>query len=304
MKKFLIALFSSIIVAVAVCSAYLSIYPQKLEEKPVYDTTIKLLDFNIRTSAANDKQNSWYYRKDAFLSTVKSYGADLMGFQEVCGDQYDALIETFGAEYGYFGYYRSIGTQFEVGSVPYEILRVTDEANPIFYRKERFDLIEQKCFWLNEDPEVADFGWDADCVRLCTIVVLYDKYAEQTVIYANTHLDHRGKEARKEGVKLIKRKLAEYDCAQKIVTGDFNVFEGNEVYKLMSPEFSDVKYLAADSDEGTTFASYTDEITGKPIDFTFVSGGLSAKKYKIIRDRVAEQAISDHYGLYSELIYA
>ena len=75
------------------------------------------------------------------------------------------------------------------------------EYAPLFYRRDRFNVQEQGYFWLSETPDVVgSFGWDADCVRIATWAKLYDRTQNHTLLFLNTHFDHRGMTAQQAAV--------------------------------------------------------------------------------------------------------
>lgn len=42
------------------------------------------------------------------------------------------------------------------------------EHAAVFYKKERFEMMDSGNFWLSETPEKPSFGWDAQCRRICS----------------------------------------------------------------------------------------------------------------------------------------
>ena len=83
---------------------------------------------------------------DAILSTGEP---DIMGFQEVLHNQLLDLSRLFGEGYGYVGVGRDDGNE-------------AGEYSPVFWSKERFDLVRWKTVWLSPTPEVpGSKGWDA-----------------------------------------------------------------------------------------------------------------------------------------------
>src|SRR3546814_15427461 len=49
------------------------------------------------------------------------------------------------------------------------------EYSAIFYKKDRFRLLDHDTFWLSETPEVPSKGWDAALNSICTWGKLRDK---------------------------------------------------------------------------------------------------------------------------------
>ena len=86
-------------------------------------------------------------------------------------------------------------------------------------------MLEWGNFWLSSTPDIPSIGWDAACTRTATWALLKDKKTKEKFYYVNTHLDHVGKVARKEGLKLILEKIQKInlDNFPLILTGDFNM---------------------------------------------------------------------------------
>mgnify|MGYP003309498466 CR=1 FL=1 len=88
-----------------------------------------------------------------------------------------------------------------------------------------------------------------------------------------------------------------------VMTGDFNAYEDSSVYAVARESFNDTKYIAENSDEGPTFTKYgTKEDNGRgAIDFIFVSEGITAENYKIIRNTVKGIYPSDHFPIVADI---
>ena len=103
-------------------------------------------------------------------------------------------------------------------------------------------------------------------------------------------MDHRGVEARKESAKLVLRKIQEMVKKDEIVifTGDFNVDQHNESYKLLeasdilkdSYEAAEVKY----ANTGTFNAFKPNLKTNSRIDHIFVSPSVKVLRYGVLTD--------------------
>ncbi len=182
---------------------------------------IKVMSFNIIYGAAKDGTNSWEYRKELVLQTIKVFDPDLLGMQEVLDYQGEYLRTNLTA-YAFYGIGREDGKQ-------------KGEFVPVLFKTNRFDLIKSGHFWLSETPDVAGSkSWDSALPRVFTWVLLKDKFANRELIYANTHLDHLGKTARAESAKLIRKRMAEFvEKYPLILTGDFNATEDTDTYKYL-----------------------------------------------------------------------
>ncbi len=159
--------------------------------------TVKLMSFNIRMSSMPevDGDNAWENRKNAVVKMLQSEDPDVFGVQEMLPDQQKYLRGEL-PEYDMVGVGRDDGMN-------------EGECMGIFYKKNRFELLNNGTFWLSETPEVPSLGWDAACKRTVTYVQLKDRKSGKKFFYFNTHLDHVGMIARQESVKLIVEKIRE-----------------------------------------------------------------------------------------------
>lgn len=57
------------------------------------------------------------------------------------------------------------------------------EYAAIFYNKERIELLENGDFWLAEQTDSPQKGWDAACIRICTWGKLISSF------FSNVHIE-------------------------------------------------------------------------------------------------------------------
>lgn len=179
------------------------------------------------------------------------------------------------------------------------------EATPVYYRKDKYELLDSGTFWLNESGIKGELGWDAAYPRICTYCLLRHRNTEEIFLFMNTHLDNKGREAREKGFELIIAKAKELgaDRYPLIITGDMNTAENDEkgLYeKLLSfGDIGDVRHIAAETEGGVTFRSSK---SGYPIDYIFVSKkNTRPMKYSILREAFEGKYVSDHFGIYAEI---
>ena len=164
------------------------------------------------------------------------------------------------------------------------------EYTPVFYKKDRFRLLKSGNFWLSEHTDYPNKGWDAALPRICTWGHFRDLKMEKEIWFFNIHFDHIGKEARRQSAILILNKIKEI-CgkdAAVILTGDFNVDQTNESYKLLANsgilhdtyETAKVRYAL----NGTFNSFKSDRLTNSRIDHIFISERLKADRYGILTD--------------------
>lgn len=162
-----------------------------------HKTIVKLMSFNIRMSGMPDVDgdNAWDKRRKAVVRMFESEDPDVFGVQEMLPDQQKYLRNEL-QEYDMVGVGRDDGLD-------------EGECMGIFYKKNRFDLLQSGTFWLSETPTMPSKGWDAACKRTVTYVQLKERKSGKKFFYFNTHLDHVGHVARQESVKLIAAKIRE-----------------------------------------------------------------------------------------------
>ena len=259
---------------------------------------LRVMSFNIRYNTARDSANAWPHRKDMAASMIRFHHADLAGLQEALKGQIDDLVERLPG-YGWFGVGRDDG-------------REKGEFSAIFYRKDRFELLEESTFWLSEEPEViGSKGWDAAITRIVTWGKLRDRSTGKVFFYFNTHFDHRGVRAREESASLLLTKVKEIaGTTPVIVTGDFNSSESSEPYRILTESTSteslrDARYLSVHGHHGPTGTWSGFEVAGTPgekIDHIFVKNGVRVLQHGMLSDTFDGRFPSDHLPVLAEVV--
>lgn len=245
--------------------------------------------FNIRYDNPYDSLNSWTYRKDTVANFIKAQNLDIVGMQEVLHHQLEDLKARLPE-------YAEVGVGREDG-------KTQGEYAPLFYKKDRFELLDNNTFWLSQYPDSVGFiGWDGACTRIATWAKLKDKKSGKIFMAVNTHFDHIGTEARRKGALLIIEKIKEIVGDQPaVLTGDFNVTEQSEAYETITTNEFVLKdaYKEAAQREGV---SYTFHDFGRipadscqKIDFIFVTPQIKVQDSYIPQEaKQAGDFLSDH----------
>ena len=233
--------------------------------------------YNIRLKVSSDsvKGNVWQKRCQVICDQVNFMSPDIFGAQEVLHVQLLDMLRGLDG-YDYIGVGRDDG-------------KTGGEYAAIFYKTDRLRLLDQGNFWLSETPDRPGLGWDAACVRICT----WGRFAAQTATddeafyFFNLHMDHIGVTARREGAKLIVRKIREIaQGAPVIVTGDFNVDQKDEIYSIFTESgLLKDSYLATRlrfAENGTFNSFDTDLYTDSRIDHIFVSPAMQVESYGVL----------------------
>ena len=197
-------------------------------------TALKVGTYNIRLQPGDKgTPNAWESRKADFLNLLRRLDLDAFGLQEVCPGQAEYITNNL-PQYVLVGEHRNAD-------------RVSGEASPVLYRKDRFDALKCGTFWLSETPDVPGLkGWGAACPRVCSWMWLKDRKTGKTFCFANTHTDHVSALARKEGMLLIIRRMHEFapPGTPVIFTGDHNCRETEEPAQAVSKLLKNALYLS------------------------------------------------------------
>lgn len=234
--------------------------------------------YNLRYDNEDDRQegNGWTKRCQVICDFLNFEQPDIFGTQEGLKHQLEDLKRGLD-QYDYIGIGREDGKE-------------QGEHSAIFYKKDKLKCLDKGNFWLNETPEKPVLGWDAACVRICTWGKFHDWKTNLTFYFFNLHMDHVGVIARREAAKLVIKKIKEIagNNAPVILTGDFNVDQHDEIYKIFS-ESGILKdsYMAAKHRfaENGTFQDFDSSMKSESrIDHIFVSNKFEVNNYAIHTD--------------------
>lgn len=262
------------------------------EEGP---SPVQVMTFNIRYNNPGDGENAWPHRKDMVADIIRER-ADIACLQEARLEQIQDLEDRLPG-FKWHGVGRDDGKQ-------------SGEFCPIFYRQERYALLDQKTFWLSETPDVAGSkSWDAAITRLVTMIQLSDKQTDTTFWVLNTHFDHVGAEARKQSARLIRESFGRLARRQPvIVAGDFNCTPKAEPYAILTapdpgPKMIDSRAISEQPPVGpdSTWCGFREVIPDRRIDFIFVSPGVEVHRHRTIDEKTDGRFPSDHLPVVVDL---
>ena len=249
-------------------------------------TSLSVMTFNMRYDNPEDGQNNWRFRRERIAGVIKAQEVDVLGTQELLSNQFNDLS-------GLLTGYQGVGVGRLDGAE-------SGEYCAVFFRKDRFTLLDSGTFWLSETPEVVgSLGWDGACERIATWVVLRDRDGRE-LFFIDTHLDHVGQVARDEGVSLLMKRIETLSGGRPVIlTGDFNSEPGSSVVAQVQKDgvLRDAKAIAAQR-SGTDW-SFSDfgqipEAERPLLDYIFVSGDIEAVRYEVLPDTFDGGYVSDH----------
>lgn len=247
------------------------------------------MSFNVL--CGGNGENEWKKRIPLVVRTIRNCNPDTFGVQEAHIGWMKALTGAF-PDYDYVGVGRDDGKK-------------KGEFSAVFFRKDKFKVLDKGNFWLSETPEKPGKGWDAACVRICSWAKLKDKTTGKEFIHFNTHLDHKGPIAMQNGAELVAQKAVEIAPElPAFFTGDFNVTPESAPCKAVKDGgFVDSRDIAKITDMSETYHAFEapDKSAWSIIDYVFCKGDIKVKRFKVIKKHIDGQVPSDHYPVYADV---
>lgn len=246
------------------------------------DSILKAMSFNVWVGGKTVERN------ERVLTMVRNYFPDTIGFQEVDPVWLATLREGLKDQYAYVGEGRNGGN--------------SGEYNPIFYKKELFNLIDSGTKWLSDTPNVAASKYSQSSLpRIYTYALLEKKSDGKRIMVVNTHFDHTSAEARELQAKVLVKYLKTVTDYPIVLTGDFNCVESASAFSTIISGGMQNSYKIADKklNNSATFTNYGS--SNKIIDFVFVSpGSVAVTSYKVCDEMINNDYPSDHHPVLIE----
>lgn len=257
-----------------------------------------VMSFNLRGDfdggVATDKPTGWLrndgdHRRELVLRLASEADADLLGVQEAYRNQVQELDAALPG-HAFVGVGRDDGAE-------------AGEHSCLYYRTDRFELVDSGTFWLSNTPDKPSTYPGAACPRIATWAVLRDTEANgRELLVLNTHWDHVSSEARRYSAELIRQRLTKLagDRAA-IVMGDLNVTEEQEPITTLlgeGPQRLIDSYREVHPQRGEHERSFHDFQGGEKgwrIDYIVHTDGLRATDAEILRTSYDDRYPSDHY---------
>lgn len=276
---------------------------------PVPAPPLRVVTYNVRFDNPDDPFR-WHERRAGIADLLNNLIPDVFGLQEVLGHQLTDLTAALPG-YAYIGVGR--GPRAAEGK-PYA--PTSGEYNPVFYRTERFDLLDGGTFWLSSTPAVpgSQLPWVSH-PRIVTWTKLNDKQASSALVFANTHFpfeeDEGGARARALCAEVLLRQLGRIaGDLPVVIAGDFNFSADDptdrlQAYALLRSRFDDA-FDAPVPHRGPE-ATYVGFAVGgsdaRRIDYVFTSRqpGVTVRRYETVAAHRGPYYFSDHLPVVVEV---
>ncbi|RYY70491.1 MAG: endonuclease/exonuclease/phosphatase family protein [Chitinophagaceae bacterium] len=256
-------------------------------------STVNVMSFNIRLDVASDGINRWDARKDRVAGLINFYAPDFAGTQEVQHHQRQYLLDSLNG-------YAAIGVARDDG-------KTEGEYSCIFYKKDKFKVLQQSTFWLSPTPDSISFGWKAACRRVCTYGLFQSLKTKELIWVFNTHFDHVSAEARVESAKLIVQKITALNTKNYpvVVTGDFNSKPLEEPAQFMMANMNNARSTSQQvyGNAATWNGFQFNKMPEGCIDYIFVSKNnrIGVTKFATLTDSYDMKYPSDHFPILATL---
>ncbi|GAB4107925.1 MAG: endonuclease/exonuclease/phosphatase family protein [Phycisphaeraceae bacterium] len=296
MRRF-VALTAILSVCLAGCAADSTSYrlfaPRTKPQPLAAQNDYRVMSFNLRTKFILDAHNHWNNRKHLVVQTIKRFSPDLLGTQECTIDQAVYLKAKLPG-------YQFVGAGRDDG-------KADGEMCAIFYRADRFVLLDKGHFWLSETPHVpGSKSWGSSYERMVSWVKLAPRNGVGDAFYFfNTHLDNNASRARVQQAWLLRRMIdAIADGRPVIVTGDFNTDADTTPYQLLVRGPQDWRGYLIDtyrqvhpvpSEQERTRHNFRGGTVGDRIDWIITTNNFMTLDARIDRTQYQGRFPSDHY---------
>ena len=252
------------------------------------EKSLTVMSLNVRYNGVweDDGENAWQYRRDAMAAMIMQEMPDAVGMQEVLPDQKAWLDSALGERYWSIGVGRDDGD-------------TVGENMCIYYNYNRLKLIGWHTYWLSETPDSVSYGWDAACRRTVTVATFEDVYTGRNFTYLNTHLDHVGRDARRNSVLQLCSIARQHEGAL-ILGGDMNSGIDDSIFHPLAKEgLLSARDIAPVTDTAYTFTGFG-KYNPSRIDHFFVRG-WQVESFQTLNGDYDVPYISDHYPIVMKL---
>lgn len=269
---------------------------------------MKAMTFNIRYDGGSrrlpPRETAWSAdegpnRRDMVLDVIDHAAPDVLGLQEVRPGQLADLQEHL--------------TGYDAYAIGRDDGQHGGEHCAVFYRRDRFERIDQGTFWLCTTPDQPGSRHpNAACPRIASWVRLKDHQNDNhEFVFLNMHWDHEGQAARKFAAEMIADRLAAMDSALPvIVCGDTNAHpDSPEITGLLADQrlslVNSYRQVHPEvSENELTFNGFRGATKGQPIDYIFVSPSWKVLSAEYIRTAFDGRYPSDHFPVVVKLALA
>lgn len=262
-------------------------------EPPAEGSGLRVLTWNLRTSAAPSLMHLWRRRRRLVTDVLHDHDADLVALQEVRPAQ--------------LAWVRGELTAHDCTAADRKG-NGRDEHGVLLSRTSRFSVTNMQARWLSETPEVpGSRSWGTSFPRFALLVDLEDTGTTEAgapgLRVIVVHLDHASKRARTRSCKLLANWIDECSDMPTILLGDLNTGVDDPLLgPLWDAGLRDAHArLPAKGAGSSTFHGYRGTTKGRRIDAILVSSHWEVTVASLLHDAPHARRASDHWPVAATL---
>lgn len=246
---------------------------------------IKICSFNLRIRNERDGINHFDLRVPRIIKVIEDEKPDLIGFQEATGE----MLSKLGPALKYY-------TLLYCGRNAHCL----GESAAVAVLNSTFAVIAYENFWQSFTPTVPGSRYEntdqSSCPRITTSALVCHRETGKYLRFCNTHLDHKGEDARMLGIAQICQHLSA-SAVPFVLTGDFNALPDSPVVAAISAfEHLGRPTIEATSNIKGTFHDFGKKDVPSKIDYVFTDAPCDpSEAYAIEKGPSRGVHISDHY---------
>jgi endonuclease/exonuclease/phosphatase family metal-dependent hydrolase len=291
-----IVLFFTVLFVLSNCYAKPKIL-RDISVSSMEPAVVKVMTFNIKAKNLMDIFDRWNSRKQGVFEVIKDHAPDIFGLQEPLHNQLEQIQQAF-PQYACYSAGGSDGKN-------------RGESCPIFYRKDRFKLLDSGTFWFSDQPDKPGTqGWGEPVPRFCSWVVLAEKGRNTSFYVYNTHLAWASQRSRNKSVRLLQKEItARNSSLPFIIMGDFNMKLTNPAVKFLlnsSPEnqspVTDAWLSVHPDNPDISTCNFGTLATGPQVDHIQLGLGLKAIEVNIDNRKFNGHYPSDHFPVIATIM--
>lgn len=268
----------------------------ELEPKPA--DALRLATCNVHYILSNQAEGRWSVghweqRKAPLDAAFKAMDADIVAFQEMesftgSDDDSDNLARRW-----------LLDNNPDYAAAAIGDWRVFPSTQPIFYRRERFEVVDQGWFFFSQTPDVIySRTFNGSYPAFASWALFRDLEQDVTFKVLNLHLDYASGENRRLSTDLIAERIAPWIEAGEIVflAGDLNARLGSSLHRTL--EAKGLRFLPV---QGSTYHFNLGLNLFGAIDHLGYAGNAEpASAPVVIREKFGAAWPTDHYPVLAD----
>ena len=269
---------------------------RELAAKP--EDALRLATYNVHYILMNENEGRWSVgdwerRKGPLDAAFKAIDADIIAFQEMesfAGDDDDSINLTR---------HWLLENNPDYAAAAIGDWRTFPSTQPIFYRHDRFEVIDQGWFFYSETPDVIySRTFDGSYPAFTSWVQFNDRLDGVIFRVVNVHFDYASSENRRRSNELVAKRVGPWVAAGETVflTGDLNARLGSALHETLEAlglDFVPVRGATYHFNLGLNLFGAIDHI-GHTSDAELVDAPI------VVRDKFGDVWPTDHYPLVAD----